>query len=155
MINPNIYAYAITINNLEVVGTLKTIDSVHELLHRFGTISIIAVERNELNHNIHYHVLLFSDIEYDTIFTVFKSYGMWLKLIDNDFEILKYYDYCKKDGNYKLYHSLDKSLSNSKNVELLELIERYESLYALFKDNPHLINKVHIIKALWGIAHYK
>lgn len=155
MIKPNAYAYAITINNLEVVATLKTIDNVYELLNSFGTISIIAVERNELNQNIHYHILLFSDIDYDIILTICKDYRMWVGLLNTDIEILKYYEYCKKDGNYKLYYSLDKGLSSSKNTELLELIERYESLYALFKDNPHLINKVHIIKTLWGIAHYK
>ena len=154
------YYYAITINTIDIINeyNLKSINRVKDFIEKNvdadKTIYTISVERNELNLNIHYHILVSS---VDDINKWNKVYW-WIKEIDSDIEIIRYNNYIKKDGLYKVYHqlNLENSLINNDSWynQALELIPKYNSLKELFKEHPHLIKQFHKVEKLWNIMNY-
>lgn len=157
--NSNHY-YAITINTIDVINdyNLKSINSVYDFINKNidfeKEIYTISVERNELNQNIHYHILVSSVADINQWNKVY----WWVKEIDTDIEIIRYNNYIKKDGLYKVYHqlSLENSLINNDTWynQALELIPKYKSLKDLFKAHPHLIKQIHKVEKLWYIINY-
>lgn len=153
----NNHYYAITINTIEFINeyNLKSINRVKDFIEKNiesdKTIYTISVERNELNQNIHYHILVSSTDEINKWNKVY----WWIKEIDSDIEIIRYNNYIKKDGLYKVYYQLNlqNSLINNDTWynQALELIPKYKSLKDLFKDNPHLIKQIHKVEKLWCI----
>lgn len=156
----NNYYYAITINTIEFINeyNLKSINHVKDFIDKNieadKTVYTISVERNELNQNIHYHILVSSTDEINKWNKVY----WWIKEIDSDIEIIRYNNYIKKDGLYKVYHqlSLHNNLINNDTWynQALELIPKYKSLKELFKENPHLIKQIHKVEKLWNIINY-
>lgn len=156
----NNHYYAITINTIEFINeyNLKSINRVKDFIEKNVNadkkIYTISVERNELNQNIHYHILVSST---DKINKWNKVYW-WIKEIDSDIEIVRYNNYIKKDGLYKVYLPLDleQDILNKDTWynQALELIPNYKSLKDLFKDNPHLIKQIHKVEKLWNIMNY-
>lgn len=152
--------YAITINTIEFINeyNLKSINSVYDFIEKNieseKTIYTISVERNELNQNIHYHILVSSTEEINKWHKVY----WWVKEIDSDIEIVRYNNYIKKDGLYKVYHqlSLQNSLINNDTWynQALELIPKYKSLKDLLQEHPHLIKQIHKVEKLWNIINY-
>jgi hypothetical protein len=156
----NDYYYAITINTIEFINeyNLKSINSVKDFITKNidadKTIYTISVERNDLNQNIHYHILVSST---DDINKWNKVYW-WIKEIDSDIEIIRYNNYIKKDGLYKVYNqlSLHNNLINNDTWynQALELIPKYKSLKQLLQEHPHLIKQIHKVEKLWNIINY-
>lgn len=156
-INSNRY-YAITINNSDLIFEFKltSIDSVRDFIIRnFADIDkkiyTISVERNELNQNIHYHILLSSLGDINDWHRAF----WWCKHIDTDIEIIRYNNYIKKDGLYKVYIplELEQEITNKDTWynQALLLIPKYETLKDLFTENPQLIKQIHKVEKLWYI----
>ncbi len=153
----NNHYYAITINTIEVINeyNLKSINKVKDFITNNidaeKQIYTISVERNELNQNIHYHILVSSTEDINKWHKVY----WWVKEIDSDIEIIRYNNYIKKDGLYKVYHqlNLENSLINNDTWynQALELIPKYNSLKDLFKEHPHLIKQIHKVEKLWNI----
>lgn len=118
--NNNFNYYAITINNKELTKELKSIDKVYNFINnifRFyenTTINIISCERNDLNENIHYHLLLTSINDIDVNDTILSNVNIWVKKILTTDEVILYYDYVKKDGTYKVYTVPDFIIKNEK-----------------------------------------
>ncbi len=156
----NNHYYAITINTIDIINecNLKSINNVKDFITNNidsdKKIYTISVERNELNQNIHYHILVSST---ENINKWHKVYW-WVKEIDSDIEIIRYNNYIKKDGLYKVYHQLDleNSLINNDTWynQVLELIPKYNSLKGLFIEHPHLIKQIHKVEKLWNIFKY-
>ncbi len=156
----NNHYYAITINTIEVINeyNLKSINKVKDFITNNidadKKIYTISVERNELNQNIHYHILVSSTEDINKWHKVY----WWVKEIDSDIEIIRYNNYIKKDGLYKAYHplTLQHNLVNNDSWynQALELIPKYNSLKDLFKEHPHLIKQIHKVEKLWNILKY-
>jgi len=152
--------YAITINTINVINeyNLKSINSVKDFIEKNvdadKTIYTISVERNKLNQNIHYHILVSSTDEINKWNKVY----WWLKEIDSDIEVVRYNNYIKKDGLYKVYNqlSLHNNLINNDTWynQALELIPKYKSLKELLQEHPHLIKQIHKVEKLWNIINY-
>lgn len=147
--------YAITINNKELTSNFSSIDKVynHFRMLPIGEVIIIAVERNELNENIHYHILYKSDVPIQTI----NQINIWWKEISTELEVLKYFNYCKKGGNYKIYSELgiSKDIENTIYAELLELVKTYDSLKTLINENPNMIKYLAKLERLYKIFNNK
>lgn len=138
---------AITINNKELVKELKSIDFVYNFLSSMGDVYIIAVERNDLNKNTHYHALIDGDITF-----IEKFNNIWSKVIETDIEVLKYIDYIKKDGTFKVYKKLDIESNNDHWTSvILNLVLKYDSLNQLFHENPRMIKYITYIERLYKI----
>lgn len=145
--------YAITINNKELTEKYKSIRQVYEQFALMPiTVNIIAVERNELNENIHYHLLITAEVP----ITHFDNQYIWWKELSTDVDVLKYQEYIKKDGKYKLYNtiSLDSNIQdNSFYNKMLKDCQSYNRFSDLIKDNPQYIKDLHKIKLLWEVIH--
>jgi hypothetical protein len=156
----NNHYYAITINTIDFINecNLKSINSVYDFINKNidadKKIYTISVERNDLNQNIHYHILVSSTDEINKWNKVY----WWIKEIDSDIEIIRYNNYIKKDGLYKAYHSLtlQHNLLNNDSWynQALELIPKYKSLKQLLQEHPHLIKQIHKVEKLWNIINY-
>lgn len=149
--------YALTINNSDLVKSFKTIDLVYEFIKDFCDVNVIAVERNELNFNIHYHLLV-SNLKSDKN-VLFNSGYIWYKELETDLEITKYYHYILKDGRYKIYNFLPKELNITTNEtwyeKALRLCNQYNSLAELFNDNPDMIKKITQVSKLFYFINNK
>lgn len=145
--------YALTINNSELVESLKSIELVYNFIKDYCEVNIIAVERNELNFNTHYHLLV-SDLRVDDNI-LFNSGYIWHKELVSDFDIIKYYHYILKDGRYKTYNLLPKTLNIETNEswynKALRLCYEYNSLAKLFNDNPDMIKKISQVSKLFDL----
>ncbi len=147
--------YAVTINNKELTKKYKSIDSVYKELRRWpiGEVIIIAVERNEINQNIHYHILYKSEVPITSINDTY----IWWQELETELEVIKYFNYCKKDGKYKIYNELGikQDTQNTIYTELLELVKTYDSLKTLINENPNMIKYLGKLERLYKIFHYK
>lgn len=142
--------YAVTINRLEQVENLKTIDQVYYLLlTEYEGVNIISAERNQLNENIHYHALCYNELSASP-----KEH--YSKIIDNELELEKYYNYVKKDGRFKVFKALQFDLSDKWYLQALECVksDRYNHFDELISDNPHFIPKINTVSKLWEIFRY-
>ena len=156
----NNHYYAITINTIDIINeyNLKSINKVKDFIEKNidadKKIYTISVESNDLNQNIHYHILVSSTDEINKWNKVY----WWIKEIDSDIEIVRYNNYIKKDGLYKVYQqlSLQNSLINNDTWynQALELIPKYKSLKQLLQERPHLIKQIHKVEKLWNIINY-
>ena len=156
----NNHYYAITINTIDIINeyNLKSINKVKDFIEKNidadKKIYTISVERNDLNQNIHYHILVSSTDEINKWNKVY----WWIKQIDTDLEVIRYNNYIKKDGLYKAYHplTLQHNLLNNDTWynQALELIPKYKSLKDLFNEHPHLIKQIHKVEKLWNIINY-
>ena len=144
--------YAITINNQELTKRYNSIALVYQEYSKMPiTVYCIAVERNDINQNIHYHLLIGSEFP----ITHNDTYYTWWTLIENDVEVIKYYNYIKKDGNYKIYNNLPiKNDENENDIysEMLTACKTYNSLKDLINDNPEFIKYLHKLTLLWNIV---
>lgn len=147
--------YAITINNKELTNSFNSIDKVYDYFRMLpvGKVIIIAVERNELNKNIHYHILYKSDVPIQSI----DEINIWWKEIKTELEVIKYYNYCKKDGRYKIYNVLGikNDTENTIYTELLELVKTYDCLKTLINENPNMIKYLTKLVKLYKIYNNK
>lgn len=152
--------YAITINTIEFINeyNLNSINKVKDFIIKNvdadKKIYTISRERNKLNENTHYHILVSSTEEINKWNKVY----WWIKQIDTDLEVIRYNNYIKKDGLYKAYHplTLQHNLVNNDTWynQALELIPKYDSLKELLQDHPHLIKQIHKVEKLWNIINY-
>lgn len=136
--------YAVTINNVDVVKRLKSMDKVKDYLALYSdVVYLISVERNEFNNNTHYHILL--DGSYLDGLPIKTDF--WYKEIQSDFEILKYIDYIKKGGQYKVYNLHEAELSSPHwTTEVMQLVLKYDKISDLLKDNPKMLRHIHYIE---------
>lgn len=143
--------YAITINNKELTEKYKSIRQVYEQFALMPiTVNVIAVERNELNQNIHYHLLINAEVPVKHL----DNEYIWWKELATDVDVLKYQEYIKKEGNYKIYNtiSLDSDIhDNSVYEKMLKACQSYNRFSELIKDNPQYIKDLHKIKLLWDV----
>lgn len=142
--------YAITINNKELTEKYNSIKQVYEHFSKMPiTVNIIAVERNELNKNIHYHLLISADFPIQHIDNEF----IWWKELETDIDVIKYREYIKKDGNYKVYNSitLENQKDDTKYHQMLKACQSYNRFSEMIKDNPQFIKDIHKIKLLWDV----
>ncbi len=140
--------YAITINNKELTERFRSIRQVYEHFSLMPiTVNIVSVERNEINENIHYHLLISADYPIESV----DSKYIWWKELATDTDILKYQEYIKKDGNYKIYNaiSLETQEDNTLYTKMLKDCQKYYRFSDLLVDNPHYIKHIHKIKLLW------
>lgn len=147
--------YAITINNNNLTSEFKSIQKVYQYFSLLPTTEtiIIAVERNELNENIHYHILVKSDVPIQSINETY----IWWKELETDLDIIKYYNYCKKDGNYKIYKELGLETDTQDTIytEILMLVKTYDSLKTLINENPNMIKYLPKVERLFRIFNNK
>lgn len=64
-----------------------------------GIVYVIATERTETSKNIHYHVL--AEIEDNQAMAQYWAKKIYCEPLTNE---LSYFNYIKKDGNFKLYN---------------------------------------------------
>lgn len=147
--------YAITINNRELTNKYKSIRQVYEQFSKMPiTVNIIAVERNFANENIHYHLLIGAEVPVTHIDNQF----IWWKELSTDVDVLKYQEYIKKDGHYKVYNTieLDSNIQDNTIYErMLIACQSYDRFSDLIKDNPQFIKELHKIKLLWDVLKSK
>lgn len=145
--------YAITINNQELTQKYNSIRKVYEAYANMPiTIYCIAVERNELNVNIHYHLLVGSEFP----ITHLDNQYTWWKHIENDVEVIKYFNYIKKGGNYKIYNNLEinnNDVENNIYYDMLTACKTYNTLADLIEANPQFIKHINKLTVLWTIIH--
>lgn len=143
--------YAITINNKELTDKYKSIRKVYEQFALMPiTVNIIAVERNELNQNIHYHLLITAEVPITHIDNQF----IWWDELVTDIDVLRYQEYIKKDGNYKVYNtiSIDSNIKEKSYYEVMLIAcQSYNRFSDLIKDNPQFIKDLHKLKLLWDV----
>jgi len=142
--------YAITINNEKIVEKYKTIRQVYEKFALMPiTVYVIAREKNELNYNIHYHLLVGANVPVTHIDNEF----VWWKELETDIDVLKYQEYIKKDGNYKIYNALalDNQVDDTKYHNMLKACQSYNRFSDLIKDNPQYIKYINKLKLLWDV----
>ncbi len=141
--------FAITINRKEIIDNLNTLNSAYNWLETFSTVYTLSRETNELNNNTHYHALVSAELENDN----FIFSGVWLKELDNNLEILKYLNYIKKDGKFKIYkrHSVENDINEHWTLKALKLVLSYDNLKDLFTDNPDMIKYIYHIEKLYNI----
>lgn len=143
--------YACTISARELVQRLSSIDKVYEFFsngYKDFDIHIIAVERNQINQNQHYHVLASSDYGHVYI-------GNWVQEIANIDEVKKYFNYCKKDGKYKLYKALPFDTNDNKSwyERALKGVYQYPNMLELLQAQPDLIKYIHKVRALYDLIY--
>ena len=143
--------YAITINNKELTDKYSSIRQVYEQFALMPiTVNIIAVERNELNQNIHYHLLISAEVPVTHIDNQF----IWWDELVTDIDVLRYQEYIKKDGNYKVYNtiSIDSNIKEKSYYEVMLIAcQSYNRFSDLIKDNPQFIKDLHKLKLLWDV----
>ena len=146
------YYYAVTINNQKLVNKFRTIDSVYKHFQYMPiTINVIAVERNELNSNIHYHLLISAEVP--ITFSVDNEF-IWQKELLTELDIVKYQEYIKKDGKYKIYHAIPLAINSgtTKYDNMLRDCYSYNNFLEMIKDNPQYIRDIHRLEALWKLV---
>lgn len=143
--------YALTVNNLELTEKYKSIDSLYEYLKCFcKDINYIAVERNELNENIHYHILCEDYVDLPDICNIY----IWNKTIEVADELQKYINYLKKDGHYKVYKIPPFIFEESRWYErAYSLICSKESLLEVFEADLSLMKYYNQISRMWDLKH--
>lgn len=145
--------YAITINNQDLTQKYNSITKVYQEYSKMPiTVYCIAVERNEINVNTHYHLLI--GLEFPI--THLDNQYTWWKQIDNDVEVLKYFNYIKKGGNYKIYNNLEINNNVVENTiynEMLIACKTFNNITDLITANPHFIKHIHKLTLLWSIIH--
>lgn len=146
--------YAITINNKSLTSEFNSIDKVYRYfsLLPIETV-IIAVERNELNQNIHYHILVKSDVPIQSV----NETAIWWKELETELDVIKYYNYCKKDGKYKIYKELGIKTDTQDTIytEILMLVKTYDCLKTLINENPNMIKYLPKVERLFKIFNNK
>lgn len=142
------YYYAVTINNLEVVSGMSKIDDVYDyfMKHYDYTIYTISVERNEINNNTHYHLLIGSEIEVKS-FDVYNIH-CWSDLLKESHDVTQYDLYIKKDGKYKIFNPHGFENKKSWYDLALELCISKMPLREMFQKYPHLIKHINKIRVL-------
>lgn len=92
---------AITINILAIdTYDLRNQKQVKTFLEGMDAIVyVIATERTETSKNIHYHVL--AEIENNEAMARYWAKKIYIEPLNNE---LSYFNYIKKDGNFKIYN---------------------------------------------------
>ncbi|MEM0173885.1 MAG: hypothetical protein QXI16_05200 [Sulfolobaceae archaeon] len=142
--------YAITVNNKELTEKFKSIKQLYEHFSVMPvTVYTISCERNELNQNIHYHMLIGSKVPVECV----ESHYIWWKELQSDLDVMKYHDYIKKDGNYKVYNTitLDNQQDDTKYHQMLRAVQSYNKFGDMIRDNPHFIKDIHKLRLLWEV----
>lgn len=144
--------YAITINRSELTKDLKTIKSVENYLRDFCDVYVISVERNELNDNIHYHGLVKASENNDNF--MLES-SIWKKQLDNKIDILKYINYIKKEGNFKVYQLTELELEQgiTWQEKAIQLVEKHDNIRDILTESPEMLKYINHIEKLF--IHYK
>lgn len=152
--NQNKKYYAITINNKKLTDNLSSINKVYNYLNELNIKTIIiSVERNQLNENEHYHILSYNVPQY--ILDNVKIVGFWIKELELDIEVLKYYEYVKKDGRFKQYEvlNIESEQTNIYKIAITKFSEGME-LREFFLLFPESAKNIYQIKELFSI-YYK
>lgn len=145
--------YAITINNSKLINKYRRIEQVYQHFQQMPiTVYIIAVERNEINENIHYHLLIGAEMPITSIDDEF----VWWKELQTDIEVMKYASYIKKDGKYKIYNALALDNENdTKYHQMLNACQTYNKFSDMILDNPNFIKHIHQLRMLWHVIKTK